>query len=77
MKLWKWFCSLGRNRINTGIPFLPQRRKVVAKPQQAPDLDGAEICTRLCGEGGGCRCGSTVRGMYCIWSYYRVPKESE
>lgn len=71
MKLWQWFCRLGTDK----LPQVPQPLTVKDRPMTVADRishSGVDmVCTRICGSGG-CRCGSTVRGLYCVWSYYRV-----
>ncbi|HWR37889.1 MAG TPA: hypothetical protein VN611_00185 [Patescibacteria group bacterium] len=62
MKIWQWFCRLGTPASSPQPIFWRHSR-----PQQA---SGVEVCTRLCGQQG-CRCGGTMRGLHCIWSYYR------
>ncbi len=69
MKLWAWFCRLGTALENKPVPFLPAKRQPIAVQ---PTPSGVDIvCTRLCGQSG-CRCGSTIRGLHCIWSHYRI-----
>lgn len=71
MKLWKWFCKIGASGATSKRPsFLPTAG-------ERKDLEGAAtMCTRVCGSTG-CRCGGTMRGLYCVWSYYRVPQLAE
>ncbi|MCE5287460.1 MAG: hypothetical protein LLG02_16675 [Pelosinus sp.] len=64
MNVWQWFCRLGRTASAKDFVFWQEH----APPKSTPS--GAEICTRMCGHSG-CRCGGTMRGLYCIWSYYR------
>ncbi|HMM20969.1 MAG TPA: hypothetical protein PKA10_09520 [Selenomonadales bacterium] len=70
MKLWKWFCKIGNSgKVSRRPAFLPSEGK--------RDPDGAAtMCTRVCGSNG-CRCGGTMRGLYCVWSYYRAPGADE
>ncbi|MDF2570571.1 MAG: hypothetical protein K0R55_2175 [Sporomusa sp.] len=65
MGLWKWFCELETKKPEQEVSFWRVRRKGVQEP-----VSGVEVCTRLCGSAG-CRCGGTMRGLYCVWSYYR------
>lgn len=66
MKLWYWFCRLGKSR-DSGL----QAFKNPSLLQEKSSQSGTDVCTRLCGKGG-CGCGGTMRGQYCIWSYYRM-----
>ena len=66
MKMWRWFCGLGKKR------KLPEEKKTVRPEASLKAKEaGVDICSRICGEQG-CKCGSTARGYYCIWSYYRL-----
>lgn len=65
MRLWQWFCNLGVRAVSPEAVFWRKRQK--GKSEQ---ILGVEICTRMCGQNG-CRCGGTMRGLYCVWSYYR------
>ncbi|XER08044.1 hypothetical protein SRRS_36380 [Sporomusa rhizae] len=65
MRLWKWFCRLGVKVSAPETSFWRNRQREVK-----PAISGVEVCTRLCGQAG-CRCGGTIRGLHCIWSYYR------
>lgn len=74
LKLWHWFCKLGGTEgIQQGGS---QQPNVVTKQvSQEVSQSGVDmVCSRICGQDG-CRCGSTVRGLYCIWSYYRLEKQ--
>ncbi|WP_346353163.1 hypothetical protein [Azotosporobacter soli] len=65
MRLWQWFCQLGRQS--------KEKKKDViclAAEEKAKE-SGADICSQLCGSSA-CRCGGSARGFYCIWTYYRV-----
>lgn len=63
MKIWRWFCQLGT------APAKQKHLKQIQR-QKKTSPSGTEICTRVCGQNT-CRCGGTMRGLYCIWSYYR------
>lgn len=66
MRIWRWFCALGKKQETV-------KRKAAAgqDKSQRDQLPESEICSRLCGANG-CRCGGTMRGLYCLWSYYRM-----
>ena len=64
MKAWRWFCGLGKEKTHSV-------KKSVTGPSLKAQQAGADVCSRICGEQG-CKCGSTARGYYCIWSYYRL-----
>ena len=71
LNLWHWFCKLGDKKISykskTGQPsFVPMQ---VSESVSESGVD--MICSRVCGHEG-CRCGSTMRGLHCVWSYYRI-----
>lgn len=66
MSLWQRFCTLGKKTPVKEISFWRERKK----GGKAEPVSGVEICTRLCGQAG-CRCGGTMRGLHCVWSYYR------
>lgn len=71
MKIWKWFCKLddkksGYKLKNTQPVFVP---KQVSEKLSQSGVD--MVCSRVCGNEG-CHCGSTVRGLHCVWSYYRM-----
>ena len=64
MKIWQWFCQLcapAPTKQNEGWQEHTLEKNTISD---------VEICTRLCGNTG-CRCGGTIRGLHCIWSYYR------
>lgn len=65
MQFWNWFCNLGMREAKQEVVFWRKRQKGNREP-----ISGIEVCTRLCGQAG-CRCGGTMRGLYCVWSYYR------
>ena len=65
MRLWKWFCKLGIKEQEREVVFWRPREK-----GRQELVSGVEVCTRLCGSAG-CRCGATMRGLHCVWSYYR------
>ncbi|WP_378955661.1 hypothetical protein [Pelosinus sp. sgz500959] len=71
LKLWKWFCKLDDKknsyRIKTGQPTFVPKQVSERVAQSGVDM----TCSRICGHDG-CRCGSTVRGLHCVWSYYRL-----
>ena len=74
LKLWHWFCKLGDGR-----PSLrgQVRRPIIVKKQVSDEVSESGVdmvCSRICGQEG-CRCGSTVRGLHCIWSYYRLEND--
>lgn len=72
MKLWRWFCKLGTQPNQQGVgrqPLIVTKQVSAEISQSGVDM----VCSRICGQDG-CRCGSTVRGLHCIWSYYRVEK---
>jgi hypothetical protein len=71
MKIWQWFCQLGAYK-KTDVTFGRVRYKeTIAIPSNTGECGVEGVCTRLSGNGG-CQCGSTMRGMHCIWSYYRM-----
>ncbi|WP_094605716.1 hypothetical protein SPSIL_006490 [Sporomusa silvacetica DSM 10669] len=43
----------------------------IAAPCKTGPSGVESVCTRLSGNAG-CQCGSTMRGLHCIWSYYRM-----
>ena len=65
MQLWQWFCNLGRKKAKQEVVFWRKRQRGKIEP-----VSGVEVCTRICGQAG-CQCGGTMRGLYCVWSYYR------
>lgn len=71
LKLWHWFCKLGNNGLGRrgGIrqPIIVAKQVSAKVSQSGVDM----VCSRICGHDG-CRCGSTARGLHCIWSYYRL-----
>ncbi|WP_021171260.1 hypothetical protein SOV_35410 [Sporomusa ovata DSM 2662] len=71
MKIWRWFCSLGAYK-KTNLFFGRVKYKGKFTDQYSRERSGVEsVCTRLNGNAG-CQCGSTMRGLHCIWSYYRM-----
>jgi hypothetical protein len=64
--VWRWFCGLGKQKVLCG-----KKRGEIKPVSKELSQSGADVCTRLCGHDG-CRCGGTMRGLYCIWSYYRM-----
>ena len=64
MKIWHWFCQLCTKAPAKQVTFLNERK------QKSATVTGTEICSRVCGHSG-CHCGGSMRGLYCIWSYYR------
>ena len=72
LKLWHWFCRLGEQQVGYTYkgnhPSVPSKGVSEFVSQSGVDM----VCSRVCGNGG-CQCGSTVRGLHCIWSYYRLP----
>lgn len=73
MNIWQWFCQLGTHNFNNGwLPF--EARQTGYRAGSPDDKTGVtSVCTRLCGYPG-CRCGSTIRGLHCIWSHYRLER---
>ncbi|VBB05199.1 Hypothetical protein LUCI_0406 [Lucifera butyrica] len=71
MKIWDWFCRLGtKDEKEMNSEFWRRKRVQTSGSANTEAADGTEMfCTRMCG--GRCQCGSTVRGIHCIWSYYR------
>jgi len=71
LKLWQWFCKLGDKK--SGYKVQAEQPSFV--PMQVSEevrQSGVDMtCSRVCGHEG-CRCGSTVRGLHCVWSYYRM-----
>jgi len=71
LKFWRWFCKLGAEKsgyqLKAGQPsFVPM------EVSAGVSLSGVDmVCSRVCGHEG-CQCGSTVRGLHCVWSYYRL-----
>ena len=71
LKLWQWFCKLGDKKssykVNTVQPNFVPKQVAEGVSQSGVDM----ICSRVCGHDG-CQCGSTIRGLHCVWSYYRL-----
>jgi len=71
LKIWQWFCKLGDKQrghiVNAKHPVLADRQVSERVSQSGVDV----TCSRVCGNDG-CRCGSTIRGLHCVWSYYRL-----
>lgn len=71
LKLWHWFCKLGDQKAGhkgkAGQPQVPIKQTSERVSRSGVDT----VCSRVCGHGG-CQCGSTVRGLHCVWSYYRL-----
>lgn len=71
MKLWRWFCNLGSKqrswRDEAVHPVFVPKQASEEVSQSGVDM----VCTRVCSQGG-CQCGSSVRGLHCVWSYYRI-----
>lgn len=71
MKVWQWFCQLGVGK-KTDLTFGRVKYKEITAVPYNTGKHGVEgVCTRLNGNEG-CQCGSTMRGLHCIWSYYRM-----
>lgn len=71
MRIWQWFCNIGMPKT---LPLYLYRKGLPAPmPHDRFSEQGVDICTRLCGHSG-CQCGSTQRGLHCIWSHYRLEK---
>lgn len=71
---WNWFCGLGQNNgpVRRNIRSFWRVRKQDAQAAHALKDSGVDaVCSRFCGSES-CQCGSTVRGLHCIWSYYRA-----
>jgi hypothetical protein len=71
LKLWHCFCKLGDQKVGRkgkiGQPNVPIRQ--VSEQVSRSGVDA--VCSRVCGNEG-CQCGSTLRGLHCVWSYYRL-----
>ena len=71
LKFWHWFCKLGTEKNNgqftTGQPSFVPMKVSAGVSQSGVDM----VCSRVCGQNG-CQCGSTARGLHCVWSYYRL-----
>jgi len=71
LKLWRWFCKLGDEKsdckLKTGHPGFMTMQVSEGVRQSGVDM----ACSRVCGHEG-CQCGGTVRGLHCVWSYYRL-----
>jgi hypothetical protein len=71
LKLWHWFCKIGEAKAGykakgdqTALPA-----KSVSERVRQSEVD--TVCSRVCGHEN-CQCGGTMRGLHCVWSYYRL-----
>ena len=71
MKLWQWFCKLGDKR--TGYKIKKGRAlQPVKEVSERVSKSGVDtVCSRVCGHEN-CQCGGTLKGLHCVWSYYRL-----
>jgi len=70
LKLWRWFCKIGEERVGykvKGQTALPAKQVSERVSQSGVDM----VCSRICGHES-CQCGGTIRGLHCVWSYYRL-----
>lgn len=74
LKLWDWFCKIGEPRVEcsgkAGETALPTKQ--VSEQVSRSGVD--TMCSRICGHES-CQCGGTIRGLHCVWSYYRLGQE--
>ena len=72
MKIWQWFCQLGAcKKTNSVFGRLKYKGKFTDQYNNGEQSGVEAVCTRLSGNER-CQCGSTMRGLHCIWSYYRM-----
>ena len=71
LKIWQWFCKLGDNKKGHTVQILQPTFVPTQVSEQVSQSGVDMVCSRICGHEG-CQCGSTVRGLHCIWSYYRL-----
>lgn len=70
MKLWRWFCRIGEGRVGYKKGF-GQSAVPAVQVSEHISRSGVDICSRICGHER-CQCGGTMKGLYCVWSYYRM-----
>ncbi len=71
LKLWHWFCKIGEQKVGykvkAGQTVLPAKQISERVSRSGVDT----VCSRICGHEN-CQCGGTMRGLHCVWSYYRL-----
>lgn len=70
LKLWNWFCKIGENKVGYKVkagPSLPVKQVSERVSRSGVDT----VCSRICGHEN-CQCGGTIKGLHCVWSYYRL-----
>jgi hypothetical protein len=53
--------------MKAGQPFFPAKQVSERVSRSGVDT----VCSRICGHKN-CQCGGTLKGLHCVWSYYRL-----